>query len=70
MFQKSLTFTFICVICFFVNLTIVKAEDPAPAWLLENSKLATPTFEIKHVPAVVLFNEENITITYNPIYSM
>ena len=39
----------------------VKADDP-PAWLLDAAKQPTPSFEMKDVPAVVLRNEETVTV--------
>lgn len=39
-----------------------KADDRAPAWLEAASKLPTPSFEIKDVPAVVLRKEESVQI--------
>ncbi|MFT3744045.1 MAG: DUF3857 and transglutaminase domain-containing protein [Pyrinomonadaceae bacterium] len=47
-----------------IVLTFVSAAraDDTPQWLVEASKLATPTFEMKDVPAVVLRNEETVTV--------
>ncbi len=60
MTKKLFPFGFL-VACLFFFLPSVYADDP-PSWLLEASKLPTPTFKIKNVPAVVLKNEENITV--------
>lgn len=39
----------------------IRADEP-PQWLIEASKITTPAFEMKNVPAVVLRNEENIIV--------
>jgi hypothetical protein len=59
MSKKLLIFSFIFL---FFSIS-VKAADPTPAWLSEAARLPTPAFEIKNVPAVILHNEENISIT-------
>ena len=40
------------------------ADEP-PAWLVEAAKLPTPTYDIKDVPAVILRNEEIVTVSPN-----
>src|SRR5690606_15764085 len=37
-------------------------DDDAPAWLQADSKVPTPSFEIRDVPAVVLRKEESVQI--------
>ena len=46
--------------CAFPVLAAV--DDRAPAWLVAASKLPTPSFEIRDVPAVVLSKEESVQI--------
>lgn len=38
------------------------AADDAPLWLQEASRVPTPALEMKNVPAVVLRNEESVTV--------
>lgn len=48
----------------FVPLVFVSTAlaDGAPAWLTQAATIPTPTFEIKDVPAVVLLNDERVTV--------
>ncbi len=49
------------IVLFFTASTVI-ADDHAPLWLVDAAKLQTPSYEIKDVPAVVLRNEETVTI--------
>ncbi len=41
--------------------SVARADDP-PAWLQEAARTSTPTYEVKDVPAVVLRNEESVSV--------
>lgn len=43
-------------------VSVARADDP-PQWLVEASKLPTPTLEMKDVPALVLRNEETVSVS-------
>lgn len=43
-------------------VSVVKADDAPPLWLQEAARLTPPAYDIKNVPAVVLRNDEIITI--------
>ncbi len=49
----------------FLFVPVVKADDPPPLWLQEAAKLTSPAYDVKNVPAVVLRNEETVTIDSN-----
>ena len=62
MFRKFPPLAFILLCC--IVLTISGApNDKVPAWLENASKVATPSYEVKDVPAVVLRQEESINVT-------
>ena len=39
------------------------AQSKAPQWLTQAAGLPTPTYELKNIPAVVLFDEESVNIS-------
>lgn len=55
-----ISFVFSCVILL-AGAGVARADDP-PGWLQEAARTATPTYEIKDVPAVVLRNEESVSV--------
>lgn len=59
MFKRFSVLTFVCAVVCAVQ---VRAGD-VPTWLQEAARQATPSFEIKDVPAVVLRNEESVTVS-------
>lgn len=52
---------FIVILTFTALAANVRADDP-PAWLVEASRLPSPTIEMKDVPGVVLRNEETVSV--------
>ena len=54
------------LVCFFagiVSLTAANAwADEPPDWLVEAAKLPTPAYDVRDVPAVVLRNEEVVSV--------
>lgn len=46
-----------------ILLPLAALADGPPAWLQQASTVATPSFEMKNVPAVVLLNEESVVVT-------
>ncbi|MGI8467651.1 MAG: DUF3857 domain-containing transglutaminase family protein, partial [Pyrinomonadaceae bacterium] len=60
--RKSLTFIFTAIAFLLVNVSVALADEPVPTWLQEAARAQTPVYEIKGVPAVVLRNEEIVTI--------
>ena len=59
MCKKLLT---ICSLIFFAFCINILADDPVPGWMQEASKRATPSYEVKDVPAVVLHDEQTVTL--------
>lgn len=57
-------FILVLTIAFTLNLAVVTAyaDDQAPPWLQGVARMQTPSFEIKDVPAYVLYDEENIVV--------
>lgn len=49
----------------FAIMAAPAAARSVPSWLAEAAKLPTPAFKVKDVPAVVLLNEESISISSN-----
>jgi hypothetical protein len=76
MFKNLLTLSLSILITLGSFVLAVKADDPVPAWLQEASKISTPSFTVEDVPAVVLHNEQNVTLdkegklTTNTFYSV
>lgn len=62
MFQKLLAPLLFFVVCTGLSVAVVRADEPPPAWLLESSRLATPAYDVKDLPAVVLRNEESVNV--------
>ena len=46
-------------------VSVAKADDPPPSWLQDAARITPPAYDIKQVPAVVLRNEETVTIDAN-----
>jgi hypothetical protein len=63
MYRKLLTFIFVIGVCLTFNSSTVLADDPVPVWLQEAARMPAPTYEIRGVPAVVLRNEEIVTVS-------
>ena len=62
MFLKALPrFSFVVVLVL-ASAASALADGP-PAWLTQAVNIPTPAFEIKDVPAVVLLNDERVTVT-------
>jgi len=59
MFKRSQVLIFFSAVLF---ASSVFADDP-PQWLLEAARQGVPTYSVKDVPAVVLRNEENVTVS-------
>ncbi len=62
MFNRNLTPLLFCFALSLVIVSSARADGP-PAWLSQAAAVPTPAFEIKDVPAVVLRNEETVTVT-------
>ena len=60
--RKRLAFIFTFGFVLFANSATARADDSVPVWLQEAARLPTPVYEIKGVPAVVLRNEESVTV--------
>ncbi len=45
----------------FSTAASVRADDP-PSWLQDAAKQVTPPYEVKNIPAVVLWNEESVSV--------
>lgn len=59
--RKLLTVFLLNLFILTFSLTAV-ADDAAPMWLQEAARVPTPALEMKNVPAVVLRNEETMTV--------
>ncbi|HQU82580.1 MAG TPA: DUF3857 domain-containing protein [Pyrinomonadaceae bacterium] len=57
---KSVLFLSVCLI---FTVSSALADDPPPSWLSEAAKMQTPSYDVKNVPAVVLRNEESLTVS-------
>lgn len=64
MMKQNLVRLFACGWCSLVLITgtAIAGENEAPAWLRQAAQGSAPTYE-KEVPAVVLHNEDQVTIT-------
>ncbi len=62
MFNKISKFILLFVFCLTVSVSTTFADDAAPSWLQEASKLQSPVYDIKNTPGVVLRNEEIVTV--------
>lgn len=62
MTRKLLILCFAFIVIILGESAIIKADEPLPVWLQEASKRATPSFNIKDVPGVVLHNEQSVTL--------
>lgn len=49
-------------VLFIFTVVPVSADDPVPAWMQNAMRQTVPTYEIKDVPAVVLHNEQIVTM--------
>lgn len=55
---------FFLILVFFIFETAgVRADDGPPPWLQEAAKATVPVYDVKDVPAVVLRNEEVVTVS-------
>ena len=54
--------TLIVALLFFAVAGYAADGSETPAWLLESARTQTPSYDIKDVPAVVLRNEENVSV--------
>ncbi len=65
--MKKKTFpSFLFAVLFFLLFTHVegvRADDPPPGWLQEAARMAVSKYEMKDVPAVVLRNEETVSVS-------
>ena len=61
MSRKTLSALSLALFLLIVSVPSAFADGP-PAWLTQASTLPTPPYEIKDVPAVVLLNEERVTV--------
>ncbi len=50
---------FVC----FLFAGVARADDPPPQWLQEAARLSVPKYEVRDVPAVVLRNEESVSVS-------
>lgn len=62
MFRKIPYTIVLLALSFIFLVSSAKADDPPPQWLQEAARLSTPAYDIKDVSAVVLRNEESITV--------
>ena len=62
MTRKFSHFLLVILAAMFLLVPVVKADDPPPLWLQEAAKITPPAYDIKNVPAVVLRNDEIVTI--------
>lgn len=62
MYRKTLSLIFAFLFCFIINLSTAKADDPPPGWLTDAAKMTVPSYEMRGVPAVILYNEESTSI--------
>src|SRR5688572_7131436 len=61
-FKISLLPFFALLIAASTALT-ASAQSKAPQWLTQAAGAPTPTYELKNVPAVVLYNEETVNVS-------
>ena len=62
MFCRSISAVLFAVVLSLTAVSSTRASDPPPAWLTQAASIATPQFEMKNVPAVVLRNEESVSV--------
>ena len=60
--QKSSIVVLVLVVVFAASAAFGAGDDGVPSWLQQAASIPTPAYEIKDVPAVVLRNEEIVTV--------
>lgn len=63
--MNSRKFSWLLAVPFIFTIASITAiaQPKAPQWLTATTSLQTPVYEIKNVPAVVLFNEETVNVS-------
>lgn len=62
MIRKLYISLFTLFVVMLAGLSNVRADEPLPVWLQEAAKRATPSFDIKEVPGIVLHDEQSVTL--------
>jgi Domain of Unknown Function with PDB structure (DUF3857)/Transglutaminase-like superfamily len=62
MFSKTSKVIVFFIVVFSIGVSSVLADEDVPGWLQEAAKLQSPVYSLKNTPAVVLRNEEIITV--------
>lgn len=62
MINKICKLVLLSSICLIFNVSFALADDPPPSWLSDSVRNPSPSYDVKNVPAVVLRNEESVTV--------
>ena len=63
--MRKIRASFLVALPLLLLVSVVNADEAPPLWLQEAARLTVPAYDIKNVPAVVLRNDEIVTIDAN-----